>query len=80
MKTKGQKLGITDFPYREFDNNGKETYFETSYGSWFKYGYDEHGNRTYFEYNGNWWKSKYDKYGNETYWEDSKDGREYTIR
>ena len=49
MKTKAQQLGITKFPYIEKDKNGNMTYFEYSYGWWYKYEYDESDNRTYLE-------------------------------
>jgi len=32
MKTKAQKLNITDFPYSEYDEKGNEIYFEDSDG------------------------------------------------
>jgi hypothetical protein len=34
---------------REYDKNGKQTYFENSDGYWYRYEYDEKGNETYFE-------------------------------
>jgi len=47
--TKAQQLGITEFPYQEFDSNGKLTYHEDSTGSWHKFEYDSNGNESYWE-------------------------------
>ena len=44
---KAQKLNITKFPYREYNSNGKQTYYEDSHGFCVKYEYDENGNETY---------------------------------
>tara|TARA_R110002020_G_scaffold173181_2_gene363936 strand:- start:304 stop:486 length:183 start_codon:yes stop_codon:yes gene_type:complete len=51
MKTKAQELGITEFPYEEFDENGNLTYFERRYGDWYKWGHDGNDNEIYWEDN-----------------------------
>ena len=68
-----KKLGIAfTFPIKIKDENGKETYFENSYGYWERYEYDKNGNETYFEDSyGYWYRYEYDKDGNKTYYEDS---------
>lgn len=71
-KTIAQQLNITKFPFEIRDANGNIIYYETSYGSWAKYQYDEKGNRVYFENStGYWAKSKYDTNGLEVYYENS---------
>lgn len=47
--TKAQQLGITEFPYYEYDSNGNLTYIESSDGDWAKYEYDDNGNEIYCE-------------------------------
>jgi hypothetical protein len=68
-----KELGIAfTFPIKIKDEKGKETYYETSYGFWFKWEYDEKGNPTYYETSdGFWGRREYDKDGLETYSEDS---------
>ena len=79
-KTKVQILGITEFPYREFDDKGNETYSEYSGGYWSKCEYDDKGDVTYYENSvGSWHKFKYDDNSNETYWEKSDGEKEYII-
>ena len=70
-----KELGIAfTFPIKIEDENGKETYYENSYGFWYRCEYDENGNQTYYEYsNGYWYRLKYDENGNETYYENSND-------
>jgi len=81
MKTRAQQLGITEFPYREFDDRGNQIYRERSNGRWAKYGYDERDNEIYFESCYNWWgKTKYDEHGSETYAEWSDGNKTYIIR
>ena len=81
METKAQILGITSFPYQEFDDKGKLTYRENSYGHWWKSEYDEHGNETYREWDdGTWYGDKYDKNGMLTYYEDDDGEKTYYIR
>ena len=71
-KTRARILGITEFPYYEYDSNGNTTYCERSDGFWYKYEFDSNGNRTYGENSeGYWRKTEYDSNGNEIYWEDS---------
>ena len=63
--TKAQELNITKFPYHEYDSNGREIYFEDSYGYWYKCRYDSNGKETYYEEsNGFWEKYQYDSNGN----------------
>jgi hypothetical protein len=74
--TKAQQLGITEFPYHEFDERGNRVYYERSDGYWEKYEYDGSGNEIYFENsNGYWIKIEYDEHGNEVYCEASNDGK-----
>tara|TARA_R110002020_G_scaffold173181_1_gene363931 strand:- start:2034 stop:2213 length:180 start_codon:yes stop_codon:yes gene_type:complete len=49
MKTKAQQLGITKFPYFEFDDNTL-TYLETQNGFWWGRKYGNNGNETYVEW------------------------------
>ena len=60
---KAKAMGITDFPYKEYDSNGNETYVETSDGYWYKKEYDANGNRTYYE-NSDGIIERYDANGN----------------
>tara|TARA_R110002020_G_scaffold173181_1_gene363925 strand:- start:282 stop:467 length:186 start_codon:yes stop_codon:yes gene_type:complete len=48
-KTKAQELGITEFPYYEFNKNGNITYYETSDGTWWKGEFNDKDNQTYYE-------------------------------
>jgi hypothetical protein len=48
-KTKAQELGITKFPYREFDDKSNLIYYEDEEGYWFKREYDDNGNCLYYE-------------------------------
>jgi len=67
-----KQFGKVSFPFRVYDSNGNETYFETSNGYWWKCEYDSNGNETYVEdSNGYWQKYEYDSNGNETYFETS---------
>ena len=80
MKTKAQELGITDFPYKEYDKNVNLTYHETSYNYWEKYEYDKDGNNTLIEWHGGGWSRwKYDNKGNPDYFEESTGYKEYFI-
>lgn len=73
--TKAQQLGITEFPYQEFDANGNRTYYEDSSRYWSKREFDSNGNLTYYEDSyGDWEKSEYDLNGNQIYFENS-DGK-----
>ena len=70
--TKAQQLGITEFPYREYDSNGKLTYYEGSDGYWVKQEYDSNDNRNYYEdSDGYWFRREFDSNGKTTYYEDS---------
>jgi len=72
--TKAQQLGIrdTEFPYREYDSNGKQTYYENSDGSWLRCEYDSNGKITYQEDSDDYWFIReFDSDGNTTYYEDS---------
>ena len=69
---KARAMGITRFPYEEYDSNGNQTYYEHSNGCWERYEYDSTGNETYYENsNGYWVKQEYDSNGECTYYEDS---------
>ena len=69
-KTKARELGITKFPYEEYDKNGNLMYIEWDDGTWVKREFDDKGNITYRECNdGHWRKTEYDKYDNKTYLE-----------
>ena len=48
---KARAMGITRFPYYEYDSNGEITYWEDSDGDWRKSEYDSNGNEIYFENN-----------------------------
>tara|TARA_R110002012_G_scaffold68563_1_gene178170 strand:- start:10 stop:255 length:246 start_codon:yes stop_codon:yes gene_type:complete len=80
MKTKAQELGITNFPYEEFDENGNETYTERSDGNWWKRKYDNKGYLTYYENClGTWKNRKYNNKGYLTYVEWSDGHKTYHI-
>ena len=80
MKTKAQELGITDFPYKEYDKNVNLTYYEKNNGNWWKYGYDERGYRSHYENClGVWRNVKYDNKGDVIYTEYSVNYKEYVI-
>jgi hypothetical protein len=55
---KAKGLGITEFPYSEYDDKENETYREESDGYWWVREFDEHNNLTHFEssdgYVANW--------------------------
>ena len=57
-KTKAQELGITVFPYEECDSKGNVTYWENSFGSWFKNEYDSNENKIYYEDNSGYWEKQ----------------------
>tara|TARA_R110002012_G_scaffold264361_1_gene447699 strand:- start:241 stop:486 length:246 start_codon:yes stop_codon:yes gene_type:complete len=80
MKTKGRELGITEFPYEEYDKNGYITYHENSWGTWWKVEYDDKGNKIRIDFSdGEWRKFKYDDNHNETYYEFYTGHKEYYI-
>ena len=68
-----KKLGIAfAFPIKIKDEKGKETYYETSNGNWYRCEYDKDGNETYYENSDGFWsRCEYDEKGNLTYCEDS---------
>ena len=69
--TKAQQLGITEFPYYEYDSNGNMTYWENSEGLWVKREYDENSKTTYYESeDGYWYKQEFDSNSKLTYYED----------
>ena len=71
-QTIAQFLNVTDFPFEIKDNNGKEIYFESSDGLWYKSEYDSNGNLIHFKNSdGFWYKSEYDSNGNLIRREDS---------
>jgi len=72
---KARALGITVFPYYEYDSNGNQTYYESPNGYWFKSEFDSNGYIIYFEdSDGYWVKQEYDSNGKRTYYENS-DGK-----
>jgi hypothetical protein len=74
--TKAQQLGIrdTEFPYREYDSNGKQTYYENSDGSWLRCEYDSNGKITYQEDSDDYWFIReFDSDGNTTYYYENSD-------
>jgi hypothetical protein len=72
MKTIAQQLNAKEFPFRLYDSNGNEIYYENSNGYWQKREYDSKGNKIYYEHsNGYWEKLEYDSNGNRIYYENS---------
>jgi hypothetical protein len=70
--TIAQQLKIKDFPFIIKDKNGKEIYWENSYGYWRKREFDTNGKVIYYENsNGYWYKREYDTNGNNIYSEGS---------
>ena len=70
--TKAQELGITVFPYEEFDENSNKIYYETSNGYWYKCEYDSNGNIIYYETSNDYWsKREFDSNSNKIYYENS---------
>ena len=73
MKTIAQQLNVKKFPLTVKNSNGKEIYWESSDGRWYKREYDSKGNEIYYENsNGYWSKREYDSNGKEIYAENSK--------
>ena len=91
--TKARALGITIFPYIEYDSNGNLIYWEESDGYWVKREYDSKRNQIYHEdSDGYWEKTNFDSNGrhnyvltNNGYWEivtekgERKEATEYTV-
>jgi len=72
-KTIAQQLNITKFPFIIKDDNGWETYYESSKGNWSRHEYDTKGNITYYENSRPYWvKTEYDAEGKQTYYENSR--------
>jgi hypothetical protein len=68
--TKAQELGITEFPYHEYDELGRITYWEYTNGFWSKRNYID--NKIFQnDSHGYWDKFEYDKLGNVIFFEDS---------
>ena len=67
-----KELGIDfTFPIEITNEKGNSTYYENSYGYWWRREYDKDGNETYSETScGDWRRREYDKDGNETYYKD----------
>jgi uncharacterized protein RhaS with RHS repeats len=62
--TKAQQLGITEFPYYEYNEDGQVVYGEHKDGRWYLYEYDSNQNQTYIEEsNGDWEKFIYNPRG-----------------
>ncbi len=56
----------------EYDDRGKEIYYEDDTGYWEKREYDTRGNEIYYENSGgNWYKREYNSVGNIIYHENS---------
>ena len=66
-----KELGIEfSFPIEIKDTKGNQTYFEKSYGFWYRCEYDANGKVTYYENSNDYWERwEYDANGNETYYE-----------
>ena len=70
--TKAQELGITEFPYIEYDSNGNKVYVEIEDGFWIKSIFNEKNQITYLEkYNGTFQNWKYDE-NNSVFYENSE--------
>ena len=71
-ETPGEQLGITKFPFKIRNKNGRLIYEENSSKKWAKYEYDANGKEIRYENsNGFWTKWVYDANGNQTIIEDS---------
>ena len=69
---KARAMGITTFPYYEYDSNYNITYCENKNGKWYRQELDYNGKVTYFVNSyGYWYRVEYDSNGNEIYFEDS---------
>lgn len=72
--TKAKQLGITEFPYKEYDPNMNIIYEEHDSGFWVSYNYNSKnelisGNSS----DGIWFIYDYDEVGNRIYYEDSEE-------
>jgi len=69
---KAKTLAITEFPYWEYDSNGRLTYYESVDGQFDSYEFDSNGCMTYYENSdGRWFRAEFDSNGECTYCEDS---------
>ncbi len=65
MQSLAQELGITEFPYRLYDESGNRVYYEDDTGYWIKTVYDKRGNRIYYkDSTGSWTKQVFDEASN----------------
>ena len=70
--TRAQELGITEFPYTEYDPKGNCTYQERSNGYWERFEHNDLGDLTYFENSeGDWIKTEYNSKGDTTSFENN---------
>ena len=71
--TIAQQLNIKDFPFIVKDKDGKELYYETSTGYWYKNEYDVNGyDIRYEDSTGYWRESEYDAEVREIYYKNSE--------
>lgn len=71
-KSPAQLKGVKEFPYQEWDKEGRETYSETTLGTWSRRKFDDKGNQTYYEdFTGYYHIATFDKNGNMTSFEDA---------
>ena len=72
MKTIAEQLNVKDFPFRIYDKNGNQIYYEKSDKFWAKHGYDSNGREIYYEDSNKYWsKREYDSNGNQNHYENS---------
>jgi hypothetical protein len=70
MQTKAHKLGITEFPYYEYNEKGKITYFERKDGYWWRAEYNQKGFETLVEFfDGMFVKREFDNKNRQIYCE-----------
>ncbi len=63
----------TKYPIEVLDDQGRETYFESTDGVWYKQEFDEHGNIcSYSDSLDYWWKAEYNDDNIEIYYENEK--------
>lgn len=66
---KARAMGITEFPYKEYDSNGNEIYWEGSTGVWYKSEYNSNNREIYYEdSDGVWAEWEFDSNDKETYY------------
>ena len=71
--TIAQQSKITEFPFKIYNSQGKEIYFEDSNGYWYKREYNSQGQQIYYEDSkGYWSKFEYNSQGQKIYFESSK--------